>query len=363
MEWEGNKEALKALKWVPRGTKQAVVKPVMGLGTSPVLTDTGVGHFNSVFSGPSLFEVGESSLAGEGKSAQASLTVVCPKALPQSFDLELGVSDQCAKPPLEADGPFSAGTSSDEPMLPLGKADGPSSAGTSYVEPPLPPGKAVGPFSVGTSSDEPMLPPGKSDKVFSRSSVECFLSDFFLSLSRAGLVVLGDNDRDEGGWDNCTNFRLKDVLELKQPSLAVLPTKALFVVLGASALAEEGLNIPDMGLGGEDSLSIPLLSITPFGLPLSAKLNCGNEAVVCVNMLDISRWVKNRLPGFSKLVGLPLSRHKKLFIALLQKIEREMEAAKVLNRKVTVSRKVVIYKDKGKRELRNLQSSVNYDGR
>ena len=69
MEWEGNKEALKALKWVPRGTKQAVVKPVMGLGTSPVLTDTSVGHFVSAYLGPSLFEVGESSLAREGKSA------------------------------------------------------------------------------------------------------------------------------------------------------------------------------------------------------------------------------------------------------------------------------------------------------
>ena len=58
-----------------------------------------------------------------------------------------------------------------------------------------------------------------------------------------------------------------------------------------------------------------------------------------------------------------MCRHEKLCIALLQKIEREMEAAKVLNRKVTESRKAVIYKDKGKRELRNLQFSVNYDGR
>ena len=82
-----------------------------------------------------------------------------------------------------------------------------------------------------------------------------------------------------------------------------------------------------------------------------------------MNTLDISRWVKNRLPGFSKLVGLPLSWHEKLCIALLQKIERETEAAKELNRKAIVSRKVVIFKDKGKRELRNLQSSINYDGR
>ena len=35
----------------------------------------------------------------------------------------------------------------------------------------------------------------------------------------------------------------------------------------------------------------------------------------------------------------------------------------MMNRKVTVARKVVIYKDKGKRELRNLQSLVNYGGR
>ena len=204
------------------------------------------------------------------------------------------------------------------------------------------------------------MPPGKSDKVFSRSSAECFLSDFFLSLSRAGLVVLGDNEGDEGGLDS---FMPIAALEFEQPTLAKLPTKALCVVPGVSALVEEELNFSDTGLGGEDSSSISLLSITPFGLPLSAELNCGNEAAECVNILDTSRWVKNRLPGFSKLVGLPLSRHEKLCIALLQNIERETEVAKAMNWKVTVSRKFVIYKDKGKRELRKLQSSVNYNGR
>ena len=266
----------------------------------------------------------------------------------------------CAKPPLKADGPFYAGTSFDEPKLPPGKANGPFFAGTSSVEPLLSPGKADGPFSVGTSFDEPTLSLGKSDKVFSRSSVECFLSNFFLSLSRAGLVVLGDNEGDEGGLDS---FMPTAALEFERPNLAELPTKALCVVPGVSALVEEELNFSNTGLGGEDSSPIPLLSIIPFGLPLLAELNCDNEAVECVNTLDTSRWVKNRLPGFSKLVGLPLSRHEKLCIALLQKIERETEAAKAMNRKVTVSRKVVIYKDKGKRELRNLQSLVNYDGR
>ena len=68
-EWECNKEASKTLKWAPRGTIQAGIKPAMGLGTSPMLTEAGVGLFHSIFSGPSLFEVGESSLSGEGTSA------------------------------------------------------------------------------------------------------------------------------------------------------------------------------------------------------------------------------------------------------------------------------------------------------
>ena len=62
-------------------------------------------------------------------------------------------------------------------------------------------------------------------------------------------------------------------------------------------------------------------------------------------------------------MGLPLNRYERLCIALLQKIEKETEAAKVINRKVTLSRKALSCKDKGKRELRNLQSSVNYDSR
>ena len=175
-------------------------------------------------------------------------------------------------------------------------------------------------FSAETSSDEPTLPLRKSDKEISWSSVELFLSNFFLSLSRARLVVLGDNNGDESGWDSYANFRLKVVLEHDQSNLMVISTKAVCVVPRAGVLVEEELDISDMGLGGEDSLSTLLMSITPFGLPLSAELICGNEAVECVNTLDISSWVKNKHPGFSKLVGLPLSRHEKLCIALLQRL-------------------------------------------
>lgn len=152
--------------------------------------------------------------------------------------------------------------------------------------------------------------------MISRSSVNLFLFDFFLGLSRAGLVDLGVNDGDEGGWDCCAGltqgidnngFRPNSVLEHDQSNLAVIPMKAVCDVLGASVLVEEEMDISVLGLGGEDSLSIPLMTITPFGLALSAELNYGTEVVGCENTLDISNWVKYRLPGFSKLVGLPLS--------------------------------------------------------
>ena len=47
---------------------------------------------------------------------------------------------------------------------------------------------------------------------------------------------------------------------------------------------------------------------------------------------------------------------------LLQKLETEFEVANLVHRKDAAHQKAVS-KDKGKRELRNLISSVNYDRR
>ena len=211
-KWESITEASKALKRVPKGIKQAIVKLNMGLGTSPVLTDLSAGLLNPVFSGPSMFEVGEGSLAGEGGLAEARLMV----------ELESGVTARCAMSLSEANAYFFVGSSSEEPSLPSGEADGSSLTNTSSDELMLYPGKADGPFYRGTSFDEltasldkaddpfsagissvePSLFPGKSadsfsaetcsyeltlslgklDKVFSQPSVECFLSDFFSEL-------------------------------------------------------------------------------------------------------------------------------------------------------------------------------------
>ena len=48
-------------------------------------------------------------------------------------------------------------------------------------------------------------------------------------------------------------------------------------------------------------------------------------------------------------MGLPLNHHERLCIALLQKIEKETEAAKAMNRKVTLSlEKLLVIRIKGR---------------
>ena len=203
-------------------------------------------------------------------------------------------SDELAMTSSEIDGSSAAGNSSDELV---GKADGLPNAGTRSDELAAPRDELEDRLSTGTSS-------GESDTV---SSSECSLSDLKLSFSRTGIVALGDNEGDEGGLDSCL---LTDAFEFEQLRLMELPLKALCAVPGVSNL-EEDFNFSNSGLGEEESSPIPLLSITPFGSPLTVE-NCDMEAVGSESTPDTSRWVKNRLPGFCKLVGLPMNRHEKL---------------------------------------------------
>ena len=205
-------------------------------------------------------------------------------------------------------------------------------------------------FSTETSS-------GELERVCSRPKGEGAFYDINLSISSTGIMPLGAKERNEGGLCLPTVDFVPE-----QPRLVESPLMALCAAPGVSNFLEEDFNLSNPGLGEEESSPIPLMSIIPFGLSLSAE-NCGNEAVGCESVLDTSKWVKNRLPSFSKLVGLSLNHHEKLCIDLLQRIEKEMMDAKAMNKKDNPTRKVVIFKDKGKRELRNLLSSVNYDGR
>ena len=140
-------------------------------------------------------------------------------------------------------------------------------------------------------------------------------------------------------------------------------SKELFCLPREAMPLEE---VADFSVGiGETDLSVgfPLQVIALSVLTNLAELEEVNEVLSIETKLDIFGWVKHRIPGFSKLVGLSLTRHEKLCIALLQRLESVMEAANVLHRKATDSKKVAKSKNKGCRELQNLISSVNYDRR
>ena len=131
--------------------------------------------------------------------------------------------------------------------------------------------------------------------------------------------------------------------------------------LSVLALTEVDAISANMGLGDGDCFS-SLMSINPLGLVVSDELNSNNEVMGFGNTLNISNWVKHRISGFSMMMGLSLGWHEKMCIILLQRLEGEIEATNLMHKRDAAHRKVVS-KDKGKRVLRNLISSVNYDGR
>ena len=71
-----------------------------------------------------------------------------------------------------------------------------------------------------------------------------------------------------------------------------------------------------------------------------AELEKANEVLSIENKLDISGWVKHRILGFSKLVRLSTTRHEKLCIALLQRLETVMESSNVLHIKKKKKKRV-----------------------
>ena len=78
--------------------------------------------------------------------------------------------------------------------------------------------------------------------------------------------------------------------------------------------------------GGEENLADCnlLFTIIPPGLALTMEMHNDSEALNIENTLDVSSWVKNRIPGFSRVTGLSANHHEKLCIAYLQRLEREM---------------------------------------
>jgi len=155
-----------------------------------------------------------------------------------------------------------------------------------------------GPVFDGSYADEPPILLGKGETEGDRATNGLVLSDYVLSLSRVGTADLGIQDGDEGGWVDCA----------------------------ISA---------NMGLGDGDCFS-PLMTINPLGLVVSDELNSNNEVMGFGNTLNIFNWVKHRISGFSKMMGLSLGWHEKMCIMLLQRLEGEIEAANLMHRRDAV---------------------------
>ena len=66
------------------------------------------------------------------------------------------------------------------------------------------------------------------------------------------------------------------------------------------------------------------MTIIPPGMALSMEVHNNSEVLDIGGTLDVSKWVKNRIPGFSRVIGLSVNHHEKFCIAYLQRLEREM---------------------------------------
>jgi hypothetical protein len=111
------------------------------------------------------------------------------------------------------------------------------------------------------------------------------------------------------------------------------------------------------GVGSEDTdgeLASPLQCA-----PIAMVVPSGVVTVLEQTASEPSQWVKHRHRGFCKLVGFPIESHEQECLALLQRIEADRFARKV----TSVPRRTPAPGLKGKRELRRLISTVNYEGR
>ena len=165
--------------------------------------------------------------------------------------------------------------------------------------------------------------------------------DLFLEFLRSRFMGFGVSGQE------VNSFSIKEILSLLREVLLVEDVVDSFVGLGET----------------EASDCLPLQTIASTVSTIPAVLEEATEVLSFENKLDISSWVKHKILGFSKLVGLSTTRHEKLCIALLRKLETMMEATNVLHRKETGNKKVAKSKNRGRRELQNLICSVNYDRR
>ena len=182
--------------------------------------------------------------------------------------------------------------------------------------------------SSGLSFEDFAVVPGNTIPTNSHFSKGRSLADSLKGLSSAGFVDFGVNSVDKVGSvrsellilgaDN-KGTRQMDDGEIGQPNLAVMELKSGcgLPVLGASTMEEMALS--EAVMGEEENLTVcnPLFTIIPPGLALTVDVHNDSEVLNIGNTLDVSSWVKNKIPDFCKVIGLSANRHEKLCIAYL----------------------------------------------
>ena len=192
-----------------------------------------------------------------------------------------------------------------------------------------------GSSSDGSNSVDFTMVPGKTDMVNLQLSKGIFLADILKRLLAAGFMDFGFNSVDKvgsecgvlliQGADN-KGTRPIDMGEIGQPNLALKELKLYCGLSILGVLMVEEVAFSEVVLGEESLTNCNLLStVIPPGLALSMEVHNDSEVLDIGGTFDVSNWVKNRIQGFSQMIGLSVNRHEKLCIAYLQRLKREME--------------------------------------
>ena len=178
--------------------------------------------------------------------------------------------------------------------------------------------------------------------------------------------ICGDLGSDEGDPRDMEAEEVRvDLAEQGMPLMVGSPSLSTsdeaMQVIEASGALNVGNMLSMMSYGETSECSSPL-SCSPLAMMNPTEFSnsvAALDANVSASQEVISQWVKKHYRGFCKLVGFPLDTHEQQCMALLQSIEAERFKYKS---SVKMKQPAVSVR-KGTRELRNLASSINYDGR
>ncbi len=188
------------------------------------------------------------------------------------------------------------------------------------------------------------------------TSIQNLLKDPVSALASDIDAVAGEASRDQAVM--VVNYLHQGVFELVPPKpLSPIATQELEFQDSTSG---SGMEVSELQLSLLETMTseefASPLSCTPLNMlapPVAPPLlqSCEDEALA-----NLSKWVSQQMNYFRKQVGVSISGHEPECMALLIHIDKDRQLLK----RTTTSHKSV---QKGLRELRNLSSSVNYEGK